>query len=142
MTQTPNAILQPTQVVIGGRTYRLRPWSYEDAAIWAFRLTKLVGSAIAAGVMTRGSEYAAFGAAIMDLDERTYVELRAVCEKYTDLVARNEGEPELFIQLDPKLHLRGRLLDSVAILKGHVVMEFADFFRGLGDLFDRPARDS
>lgn len=118
----PAQIGQPQRVTIDGTEYRLRPWDYVDAQLWAFRLAGLL--------LKSGSGAGNLGAALAALSEPMWTAYCALVAKYTDVIGQAEGGGETVVPLDKvsAVHMRGRLATLVELANLHTVTEFRDFF--------------
>ncbi len=124
--------MENRRITIDDTTYELRPWSYKDGRRWLYRLVGLLASA--SGV--QASEPAAIGAVIASVDEQTFEAFADTCEKYTDLVSRGEDGAERVQPLSKvaSVHMRGRYVDMVVLMRAHIEGQFSDFFARVGEL--------
>lgn len=129
------------RITVGDTTYELRPWSYEDGSRWLFRLSSMVIPA--AGVEGEAASMAGLALVLQGANVEDFVDLRKTCEQYTSVVFQKDGA-ENVVPLASVLttHMRGRYLDMLAIMKAHLMREYADFFAGLAGVLGGPAKDS
>lgn len=129
----------PTQTVrktIGGRTYELRPWGYEDGERWVIELARVALAGMESARTSPDAMQLASGL-LAEVKPETFAAFRATCCKYTSLVTREDDESETVIQLNAAVHLRGRYADALELIAAHIEREYADFFGELGDLLGR-----
>ena len=129
--------MENQRITIDETTYELRPWSYKDGRRWLYRLVGLLASASAHdGRQGQASESAAIGAVIASVDEETFEAFADTCEKYTDLVSRGEdgGERVQALSKVASVHMRGRYVDMVVLMRAHIEAQFSDFFARVGEL--------
>ena len=124
--------MENQRIMIDETTYELRPWSYKDGRRWLYRLVGLLASA--SGV--QASESAAIGVVIASVDEETFEAFADTCEKYTDLVSRGDDGTERVQPLSKvaSVHMRGRYVDMVVLMRAHIEAQFSDFFARVGEL--------
>lgn len=116
---------ESVEVEIAGRTFRLRPWSPDDGDRWFFRIMR----AALALMGDHASDNAALLALLTMVDEDTFIALRDVCLKYTDLIGKDEQGRETVILLAKNREpLRGRYDELVALMREHVMARFAGPF--------------
>ena len=74
------------------------------------------------------------------LHSSTFEAFADTCEKYTDLVMRDESGSERIQPLSKvsEMHMRGRYVDMVALMRAHVEAQFGAFFGRLGELLGGP----
>lgn len=123
-TSTPSPV-EPIEVEIGERRFRLRPWSPDDGDRWFFRIMR-----VAVALMgNHADEGAAMVALLTTIDEDTFLALRDVCLKYTDLLGKDEqGRETVTLLAKNKEPLRGRYDELVALMREHIVARFAGPF--------------
>jgi hypothetical protein len=122
------------RIAIGEATYELTPWRFEDASLWAFRFLRWVGM-VGGLVGNAKSDLEALMAVIAVLKESDFIALRDQVVKQTRLVTPEN--PNETIPLDAQVHLSGRLLVLVALIRAHLEGEFAPFFDGLGSVLGK-----
>ena len=124
--------MENQRITVDGATYELRPWSYKDGRRWLYRLVGMLASA--SGVTA--TESAAIGAVLAGVDEATFEAFADTCEKYTDLVTRGDDGSERVQALNKvaSVHMRGRYVDMVVLMRAHIEAQFADFFGRVGEL--------
>lgn len=114
------------RIDVGDRTYEVRAWPHRDFVRWTARLTRIAGGA--AG--DHGTDAAALGALLAQLDEKLVLEFDLMVEKQSALVTEEDGR-ETVLPLDANVHLRGRPEDWLALVWEHGAMNFLPFLRGL-----------
>ena len=128
-------ILEPTRVEIDGHTYQLRPWGWQDARQWGFRLFSLfVKNPGDKSSFTAGS----VGGALANLDASTYEAYCGLVEKYTDLVSE-DGTAIRPLSTVASKHMCGRMPTWLHLLRLHTEREFGPFFDALRSVLGKAA---
>lgn len=122
MAEEQKSPTEPMRVEINGRTYQLRPWGVDDGHLWCFRVLRIMTAAAA----EHGNEGAAILAVLQAVDEKTFMDFRDVCMKYTDLIGEDAQGRETVQQLSRiKEHLRGEYAALMRLLRAHITEQFS-----------------
>jgi hypothetical protein len=126
-------VIDEKRIECDGHTYRLRPWDYKDGQRWLFRILTAAASGASGNL---GSNVEAALSIVKQFDEETLAQLVETCERYTDLVSRDEQGRETVTQLATvrAAHMRRRYVTMVLLMKEHCTAEFGDFFARVPEL--------
>lgn len=130
------------RISIGDRTYELASWAPADGDRWAFRLLQLLtvsAQGAKAPKLEEGDEATegelSAGKLLERITPEDFLAFRDVAFKYTLLVEYTEDGEELVRELaKAREAMRGRYLDTLAILREHILFEFAPFLLSAGKI--------